>query len=262
MEAAPAIALDELQASAALRTRLDRKYVVEWEQLTALLGALSDTHRVLEIAGHRVFRYESVYFDSPDLLAFRAHLQRRRRRYKVRSRHYVDTGLRTFEVKLKGKRGETVKHQMPYGDEDLDRVSEHAQRFLAERLGEAYPRIDLPQLSPTLRNGYQRFTLTAGIERLTCDFDLSYGHADIDVPGLDPRYVIVESKCEKGLGAADRELRRLGVRPVGCSKYCVGVGLLRADAKVNELRWLLNRYFAGNDRRAEHPPALPTTPNA
>jgi len=248
LHAAPAITLEDLQASAALSTRVDRKYVIDWAMLSGLLGALSDTHHALEIDAQRLFRYDSVYFDSVDLMAFRAHQQRRRRRYKVRSRHYVDTGLRMFEVKLNGKRGETIKHQMPYGDEDHGRLTEQALQFLADRLAEAYPRMQVPELAPTLRNSYQRLTLAAGNERVTCDFDLHYADGDVQVPGLHPDYVIVESKCAVGLGAADRELRRLGIRPVACSKYCVGVGLLREDVKVNEMRWLLKRYFARDAR--------------
>ena len=242
------ISLDELEATAALRTRVDRKYVVERPVLAAALRALVRSHRVLEIGGRRHFRYDSVYFDSPELWAFHAHLQRRRRRYKVRSRHYVDTGLRTFEVKLEGRRGETVKHRMPYDAGDLRHVTPEARRFLAERLAEAYPRMEVPELAPTLRTSYHRVTLAAGVERLTCDFGVRFGAGD-DLPGLDDRFVIVESKCEKGLGVADRELRRLGARPVACSKYCVGVGLLREDVRVNELRWLLNRYFTRSGPR-------------
>lgn len=241
---APAVSLEDLQAAAALRTRVDRKYVTDWETLAAVLGALSETHRVLEIAGRRVFRYENVYFDSADLGAFRAHLQGRRRRYKVRSRHYVDSGMRTFEVKLKGRRGETVKHQLPYGDSDLGHITDAARRFLVDRLGDAYPRLVLPELAPTLRNRYRRLTLTCGAERLTCDFGLDYVAAGARARGLDPRFVIVESKSALGPATADRHLRRLGVQPVACSKYCVGIGLLRDDVKVNDIRWLLRRYFS------------------
>jgi len=258
--APPPITLEELQATAALTTRIDRKYVVDWATLAAVLRALGATHRGLEIDGRRTFRYESVYFDSVDLRAYRDHLQRRRRRYKVRSRHYVDSGLKLFEVKLKGKRGETIKHQMPYGAGDLGHVTEQAQEFLAARLAEAYPRMAVPELSSVLHNHYRRLTLASGNERLTCDFDLSYGDGETEVPGLDPGHVILESKCERGLGAADRELRRLGVKPVACSKYCVGVGLLREDVKVNEMRWLLTRYFAW--QRTDTASALPRAARA
>ena len=67
---------------------------------------------MLDIDGRRVFGYESTYFDTPDCEQYRAHRQGRRRRYKVRSRSYVDTGLSMFEVKTKGLRGATVKHRM------------------------------------------------------------------------------------------------------------------------------------------------------
>lgn len=256
IEARAPITLAELQEGARLATRIDRKYVVDWATFAELLRALPD-HRTLEIDDRRAFRYESVYFDTPDLGAFRDHMQRRRRRYKVRTRHYVDSGLTLFEVKLKGSRGQTIKHQMPYGDGDLDHVTVKAREFLAERLAEAYPQMAVPELAPVLRNDYRRLTLSAGAERLTCDFDLSYRDDEHEVPGLDPGHVILESKCERGLGAADRELRRLGVKPVACSKYCVGVGLLRDDVKVNEMRWLLSRYFAWTPR-----PTPTVIPNA
>lgn len=259
LDAAAPVTLDELQQTAALRTRVDRKYVVGWETLARVLEALAGTHRSLEIDGMRTFRYESVYFDSPELIAFRAHMQQRRRRYKVRSRHYVDSGLQTFEVKLKGRRGETVKHQLPYAGQDRGQVTAHAREFLTDRLSEAYPRLEVPELAPVLSNRYRRMTFAAGGERMTVDFDLHYADADSDVVGLDPGHVIIESKCERGLGAADRELRRLGIKPVTCSKYCVGVGLLRDDVKVNDLRWLLSRYFAWDERPARrHFPAVRT----
>ena len=45
------------------------------------------------------------HFDTPQLTAYRAHLQRRRRRFKARTRAYTDSGLNMFEVKLAGARG-------------------------------------------------------------------------------------------------------------------------------------------------------------
>lgn len=246
LQATQSISLSDLQQTAALRTRVERKYVVDWATLAIVLDALGDTHRTLEIDGQRTHHYQSTYFDSLDLSAYRAHVQQRRRRYKVRTRHYVDSGLQLFEIKLKGRRGETIKHQLPYTGQDLRTLTDHAHQFLRSTIGEAYPRMPLPDLAPILSNRYERLTLATGNERLTCDFDVRYSDACGEVPGLDPAFVILESKCERGLGAADRELRRVGVKPVSCSKYCVGVGLLRADIKVNDLRWLMRRYFTGD----------------
>lgn len=239
----PPIDLDELQRTAGLTTRADRKYIVDWTTLGELLRAVEISHRVLDISGRRVFRYESIYFDSPALGAFHDHLQGRRRRYKVRSRRYLDTGLTMFELKLKGRRGQTVKHRMPYAD-DPAAVTEAARGFVVERLAEAYPGMPVPHLAPVLSNRYERMTFVHGPERLTCDFRLDFvASAHGARRGLDPRYVIVESKTSGGLGVADRTLRRLGARPVACSKYCVGVGLLRDDVRINDLRPVIGRYF-------------------
>jgi len=237
------IALDELDASAALRTRVDRKYVVDWAMLEEVATGLAISHRALNIDGRRAFTYDSVYFDSPELWSYRAHIQQRRRRYKARSRRYVETDRHMFEVKLKGNRGETIKRQLPYRPDDHGRLTDEARAFLPECLRATYPGVELPELAPTLRTRYRRTTFAHASERVTIDFDLTFQTHREERLGLAPGYAILESKSEHGVGEADRTLRRLGVRPIACSKYCVGVGLLREDAKVNELRWLLKRYF-------------------
>ena len=53
--------------------------------------------------------YRSTYFDTADLAACRAHIQQRRRRWKARSRLYVEDGLCRIEVKAKDGRGVTTK---------------------------------------------------------------------------------------------------------------------------------------------------------
>ena len=129
------IGLDELDE---LQDRVDAKYVLPVTALPALLDRLD--HRVLEIDGRRVFGYRSTYFDTPELRLFRDHVQQRRRRYKCRTREY-DTGLRMFEVKLKGPRGRTVKY----------RSEQDTFAFLDETLRREYDRAPDPGLRPTLR---------------------------------------------------------------------------------------------------------------
>ena len=59
---------------------------------TTLVARLDDGMRVLERrTALRDFAYESVYFDTPDLLSFRMAAQPRRRRFKLRTRTYLDT---------------------------------------------------------------------------------------------------------------------------------------------------------------------------
>ena len=233
------ISLAELEATAGLLSRVDRKYILSVPQAQALMTALAPTHCVLEIGGRRAFAYRSVYLDSPCLGAFRAHMQERRRRYKCRTRHYVDSDRHVFEVKLKGLRGMTVKHQMPLAAPE---PTAEALAFAAARVGEAYGRTPR-DLRPSISTTYVRVTLAVGDHRVTVDHGLSFAADTGGTAALRDEYVIVESKSPQGAGTADGVLKRLGIRPVECSKYCVGVALLRDDVRANRLRWLLHRYF-------------------
>jgi VTC domain len=242
VEAFAPIGLEQLDAGAALRDRVDVKYVVPLDAFAALADRLLATHAALEIDGRRAFAYRSRYFDTPELRVFRDHIQQRRRRYKCRSRQYLDTGAYAFEVKLKGLRGRTVKHRMAHDGHDL---SDAAIGFLRDCLDSAYGREPDSGLRPALDVAYTRVTLVAPAlgERVTCDFDLAFAGPSGAGGRLDAGMAIVESKSPRGDALADRVLRELGHRPQpSCSKYCLGVALTRPVAG-NPLRSLLRRHF-------------------
>lgn len=227
-----ALSLAELEATAALTTRHDRKYLATWAQAAALVAAVGDDHLALEIDGRRSFTYDTVYYDSADLLTFRAHVQGRRRRFKVRVRSYVDSGRHSVELKLKGRRGETVKHRSGCAD-PADPFGAEARRFLDERLHEAYGQRLPEALHPTVRTRYERMTLVGrdGGSRVTCDSRLHYPAGDATGPLLSDDHVILEVKCADPGAPVLAALRELGVRPSPLSKYALGVGL-RALAPV------------------------------
>lgn len=243
LRAARAISLADLEREAALQTRVDRKYVVDWETLTAVLTALVPGHRVLEIAGRRWFAYETTYFDTERLTALRAHVQGRRRRFKVRTRRYLDSDAQLLEVKLKGRRGETIKRRLAYDTAHPAAITDGGRAFLEAAVADAYPDLGVPELRAVLRNRYRRITLAGGAQRLTIDFGLAFELDGAWVPGLDPGHVIVESKSLRGTGAADRALRNLHVRPVACSKYCVGMSLTRPDVHAHAVVGPLRRWL-------------------
>jgi len=130
----PAASLAEVIERTALQARLDRKYLVPVDRFAELAARLPDAYAALEIDQLRGFAYESVYFDTPDLLTYRQHLQGRRRRYKVRTRTYLDSGDCSFEVKLKGRRELTIKARLPYPIADRTRLTPLAHAFLAGQL--------------------------------------------------------------------------------------------------------------------------------
>ena len=239
------LSLEELNARAELRHRVDTKYLVPLESLEAVLAALNGSYTVLEIESRRHFTYRTTYFDSPGLTTYRAHMQQRRRRFKCRSRQYVESGLTYFEVKLKGRRGETVKERLPSQPDRHDVFDDEARTFLSERLATHYGTQLVEEFEPTLAMRYSRLTLVSldEEERLTLDAALSFRGADGGVTAMASEYAIVESKSTRGRGAADRRLRARGFRPISCSKYCLGIALTREDVRGNDFLWLARRHF-------------------
>ncbi|MGH3661588.1 MAG: polyphosphate polymerase domain-containing protein [Micromonosporaceae bacterium] len=240
--ALPPVALDELNAAAALLGRTDRKYFVPRHLVGPLVAAL-DGVRALRIDGRRSFGYDSVYFDTPDLSTYRAHLQRRRLRYKVRTRSYLDSGDCLLEVKLKGSRGATVKQRLRYEFADRDQLTAHGLGFVHRTLRDAYG-LAAPPLRPVLRTSYRRTTLLApdGASRLTCDTDLLCLGGGRAVPGLSD-HVLLEVKSAAATAPPDRVLHRMGLRPAVVSKYCVAVAMLHPAMRSNPWRRAVRLCF-------------------
>jgi VTC domain len=241
----PAVSLAQVVERSALQARIEHKYLVPLERFVELAARLSDTYAVLEIDQLRGFAYESVYFDTPDLLTYRQHLQGRRRRYKVRTRAYLDSGDCSFEVKLKGRREQTIKARLPYPVADRTHLNPQAQAFLTDQLREAYGQ-PAPQLAAKVTIAYRRTTLVdlQRGTRLTCDIDLTCTGGGRVAVGLS-RHVLVETKRHGPHGDADIGLRSLGLRPMEMSKYCVAVALLHPGIRRNPWHRTLQRYFAG-----------------
>jgi hypothetical protein len=239
----PPASLEEVTEQAALRVRVDCKYMVPVEHFGELVARLPQRYRVLEIDGRRAFAYESVYFDTSDLLTYRQHLQGRRRRYKVRTRAYLDTADCVFEVKFNGSRDQTIKAQLPYRITDRTRMTPRARAFLARQLDQAHGQ-PTPQLSARVATSYQRTTLVdlQRGTRLTCDVDLVCIGSGRRAVG-PAHHVLVESKSVEPHGGPDVLLRRLGLRPVQISKYCIAVALLFSAVRSNPWHRTLHRYF-------------------
>ncbi len=242
------ISLEEVVSEAALQTRVDKKFLLNAVEFTELMDRLGPAFRIMQIKDRRLFNYESVYFDTPDLQMFTAHKQGRRRRYKIRTRTYADTGLCMFEAKFKGLRGATVKHRIPYDLGDRDIINEQAEAFLTERLATEYHQ-GMPHLQAVMRSDYVRGTFVNPLdeERLTCDVNLVYSQDGTTIHG--PDLFVIETKSTDGRGAADAALSAMRIRPVGMSKYCVGIALLHPALAANKWSRLLKQKF-GWDRTA------------
>ena len=68
----------------ALQDRVDTKMLLTVNQLCSALHQLTDHYQVLKIDGRRMHRYQTLYFDTPDLDFYHQHHNGKRNRYKVR----------------------------------------------------------------------------------------------------------------------------------------------------------------------------------
>ncbi|KHL11226.1 UNVERIFIED_CONTAM: hypothetical protein LK11_43530 [Mumia flava] len=234
------VALDALVDVAGLLTRVDRKYVVELQRVPGLLAGLPEGARALEIDGERVFGYRSTYLDTPALDGYFAAGQGRRRRFKVRTRAYLDTGTSWLEVKTRGSRGTTVKQRMPHPDAETVPVSPDGHTFVDAALASGrINRVRPQELTPVLVTAYRRATvlLPATASRVTIDVDLGWTSLRPRCPGelARPSLAIVETKTGSTPSEVDRLLWSHGHRPVRISKYAVGMAAL--DPTLPRLRW-------------------------
>jgi hypothetical protein len=243
----PPVSLDEVVARADLQTRVDRKYLVPLVVFERLMTAMGDRLTALDVDGLRVFDYESIYFDTLDLVAYRAHVHGRRRRFKVRTRAYLDSGECVLEVKTEGGRGETVKQRMPYSMEERHGLTLSARAFAMDLIGDP---VAVPALTEVVTTAYARSTLLdrTGASRMTCDVDMSFVNGQRQRQG--PRdTVLIESKTVGAATEIDGALWQLGQRPLSISKYCVGMALLRPELPANRWNRELRTHFGWEPRR-------------
>ena len=262
--------LAELNSAAGLLTRVDRKYLVPLERAQELVGGLISEAQVLDIDGRRRFSYASTYFDTPGLEAFMLTARKRRRRFKVRTRTYLDTGLCFLEVKTRGARGTTVKRRMGYHPDDASRLTGPGRAFVAACLastgvtGPAAARDVAAALRPVLATTYERTTLhlPEAEARATIDTSLTWrrltpgvrtrtagvagapqalrpAHLTAAINDGEPVAVadiaVVETKNPATPSPADRALWDAGHRPTRISKYATGMALLHPELPAN--RW-------------------------
>ena len=260
--------LAELNAAAGLLVRVDRKYLVPLAAAQGLVDALTGAARVLQIEGRRGFSYASTYFDTPDLDSYMLAARKRRRRFKIRTRSYLDSGSCFLEVKTRGPRGATVKRRVQCPPLDAGRLTPSGRDFIASRLADD---VAPPQrarrlaetLGPVLITRYERTTLHLPEEsaRLTLDTRPAW-------IGLPPRgapavgrtgsgggrhhipvrtagaLAIVETKTPAAPSAADRWLWAAGHRPAAVSKYATGMALLHPELPANKWHRILTRELA------------------
>ncbi|MFT4108940.1 polyphosphate polymerase domain-containing protein [Propionicimonas sp.] len=266
LDALPGIGLADLLEQAALQTRVDRKYLVDADRLPEVIGSVDGDLRVLEIDRRREFGYRSTYFDSPHLDGFLRAGRGRRRRFKVRTRTYRESGETWLEVKTRGARGETVKDRLPYELADAGRLTAEGRDFVAGVVAQrGAGAVDVAALAPVLHTSYRRATVLVTprvpahrgrpeperaepASRVTIDTGLVWRRAGCQERLAFPAQAVVETKGGTRPSGFDHALWDAGIRPSRVSKY--GVGLAALD-DLPALKWhrIVNDYLSNPPER-------------
>jgi len=246
--------LEEMDKSSFLN-RYDRKYVFHRSLLPLLLQQLYQDYELLAFRGAVCRSYSSDYYDTADNRTYFAHHRGRLNRFKIRRRHYLDTGDVFIEIKMKNNRGRTDKKRLPLYVSSLTDSPEtdaHSKLSLPQ---DALLLPDFPEpfksdveaflkkhlqmapddLRPVLHIEFQRLMLIhrQSAERCSIDFDLSYSRQSRNLSL--PQLVVLERKSGRITThtALDTALSQLRIKPTRFSKYCFGRSVCEPDLKQN-----------------------------
>lgn len=239
------ISLAELNIDAALLRRTDRKYLLERADAEMVLATMPEGARVLTIDGRTSHEYQSVYFDTFAFDAYLLAARGRTHRFKVRTRHYLDSGEAFLEVKTR-EAGQTVKRRIPHDPRGLFAIHPDQFAFVTDCLvAGRVPDVRPAWLQPALQTTYRRTTLLApdGASRVTIDDELRWqaiGAGRHEAPDL----VVLETKTSGNASPIDRWLWSMGHRPGRISKYATGLAALRPELPDNRWHRTLHTWFA------------------
>lgn len=236
-----AVGLNKIEFAAALRKRVDRKYLLGDQSVADLVSSLPKSTRVLEVDGSRSLRYQTVYFDTPDRDIYLASARGRPQRFKVRTRTYLDSRTSFLEVKMRDRTGLTVKHRTPCPYDLTHTLTTSGQAFLTEFESVA-PIVE--RLEPSLVVTYRRTTLLEPetMSRLTIDtaVEASTPRGGFVEVGDE---VLVETKTTLPPTAADRLLWSRHYRPTTFSKYCTLLAAIEPRLPANKWSRTLRRHL-------------------
>jgi hypothetical protein len=231
------ITLDEMD-HVKLLSRSDTKLAFHDSLLPQFLEKIQPHYRMLEITGMRGIDYESLYFDTPDFLFYNQNHNGQVKRFKVRYRKYMNSGLTFLEVKCKNNKEKTEKSRIQKNEIKLV-LGNSSQEFLNGIVDS----VESKNLEAKLWIYYTRYTLVSKTrnERLTIDvnmhFNSCHGTANAG-QSISDQLVIAEVKQEKLSFDSDfmQLMREEKIHPLRFSKYCMASLSLFEHLKYNRFK--------------------------
>jgi len=218
-----------------LMNRTDTKFCFRINQLKEILNEVLPFYKSVEIAGKRISQYQTLYYDTKDLMLYNEHHNGHLNRYKIRRRTYLDSNLSFLEVKFKNNKGRTVKERIK--EKDSSSEFESTQRaFLSSELP-----FNPDLLKPVVWINYGRITLVnkENAERVTIDLNLHFKKEN-KIVSLN-NLVIAEVKQEKKKTSPFLDtMKKYHVREGSISKYCFAIALTHGNVKKNNFKQKIN----------------------
>ena len=237
----PPISLEEMKA-VKLMNRIDTKYLVDRERLPEILSRLTGHFYVQELAGRRIAHYNTLYYDTPDVLMYHVHHAGKLHRQKLRARIYCDTDTAFCEIKTKNNKKRTKKKRVELALTDFGNMLENPEihDFVSQKLW-----YEPELLVPQVENEFDRITLVnmGKTERLTIDMSIHFRNRYTQKNAEVPHLVIIELKQDGNIPSYFKKvLLDMRIHPYRVSKYCLGTMLTNPDVKMNRFKKKL-RYI-------------------
>lgn len=221
-----------------LLNRIDKKYCFKIDKLEEIINLVKDDYFILEVEGKKINRYQTLYYDTPDLELYNLHHKGKLNRYKIRHRTYIENDLGFFEIKFKSNKNRTIKKRIKDSG-NPERLTEKRENFLLEK-----SKINPQNLVPVLWINFSRITLVNrhNPERLTIDLNLEYIKETQKI-NLD-KLIIAEVKQEKKYKSPfTSAMKKLHIAEGSVSKYAMGIALTCPNVKKNNFKERLRNIF-------------------
>ncbi len=250
--------------------RQDRKFIFQAEFLPSVFSEMVDNYNILDFNNNKIFRYQTIYYDTDNFDFYIQHHNGKQSRNKVRSRYYLEANKTFFELKSKTNKSKTLKKRV-FLKEGEDGIIDFKKEMDSEEIWEPLnsainllkKNLDISpeELKPRIIIRYTRITFLHKVnkEKITFDFDLTVEPIEkSNKTSISPsgslslgNIVIAETKQERIQGQSDFEklMSKLHIRNTSISKYCTGLILTNPEIKHNRFKRKMNyiHKINGND---------------
>lgn len=198
-----------------LMNRIDKKYIINYDQFCSLTKYIVDNFYILSEEDKFLFKYHSIYFDTPNLNMHNDHMNDVGHRQKLRIREYSN-GEKFLEIKEKNNSEFTKKKRIPVKSYEIN----GEMNWIDENL--IY---DTKHLDKKLDVTFYRLTLISlnKQERITIDFNLTYYNYLTNKSYKENKIIVEVKKMFEENIDFENELNNRNIFQEKYSKYKYGI---------------------------------------